>query len=420
MGHDDITPSDRPADGVEVNIYKRGTILGATQNASRVLIAGGGIGGLSAALALAGTGVHVSVLEQADRFQEIGAGLQVGPNAFRVFDRLGVTDAVSAIATFPQAMAVIDALDGSTITLLPLGERFVKRFGYPYGLMHRADLHRVLLDACRALPQSIELLTGSRLAQFHDDGERVRVQTTAGASHEGSALIGADGLWSMIRQTLVGDGEPRLAGHVCYRAIVPAETIPSVLKANSMALWVGPKLHMVLWPMREDHYYNVTVVFHSDRLDTGWDASGNPEPMLEHFACTWQPVRDLLASISDWRTYVMRDREPIRNWSQGRVTLLGDAAHPMLQYVAQGACMAMEDAVCLADCLAPSEGNYEQAFVSYQQKRYLRTTRVQLTSRLYGHVFHAEGASADLRNAFLQSRTAEQTFDSMAWIYQAQ
>ena len=388
-------------------------------DASQVLIAGGGIGGLSAALALADIGTRVCVLEQADAFREIGAGLQIGPNAFRVFDRLGVSDAVSAIATFPDAMAVIDALDGSTITSLPLGESFVKRFGYPYGLMHRADLHGVLLEACRTRPEAIVLMTGSRIAAFDDDGRRVKVHTASGTAFEGAALIGADGLWSMIRQALVGDGEPRLAGHVCYRAIVPIEAIPPALKANSMALWVGPRLHMVLWPMRKDRYYNVTVVFHSDRLDTGWDAAGSPEPMLEHFACTWQPVRDMLAAISDWRTYVMRDREPIRNWSRGRVTLLGDAAHPMLQYLAQGACMAMEDAVCLADCVKASGGDPEQAFLSYQQKRYLRTTRVQLTARLYGHAYHAEGASADLRNAFLQSRTAEQTFDSMAWIYQA-
>jgi len=389
-------------------------------HASPILIAGGGIGGLSAALALAGAGLPVRVLEQADAFREIGAGLQIGPNAFRVFERLGVTQAVSDIATFPSSMAVIDALDGSTITSLPLGEGFTRRFGYPYGLMHRADLHGVLLEACRARPGAIELLTGSRIASFNDDGSKVQVETAAGAVHRGAALIGADGLWSMIRQALVGDGEPRLAGHVCYRAIVPTEDISAVLKANSMALWVGPKLHMVLWPMRKERFYNVTVVFHSDRFDTGWDAAGNREPLLEHFACTWQPVREMLASISDWRTYVMRDREPIRNWSRGRVTLLGDAAHPMLQYLAQGACMAMEDAVCLADCVSDTRGAYEQAFIQYQQKRYLRTTRVQLTARLYGHVYHAEGAAADLRSAFLQSRTADQTFDSMAWIYQAQ
>lgn len=222
----------------------------------------------------------------------------------------------------------------------------------------------------------------------------------------------------MVRQQLLNDGEPRLAGHVCYRAIVAAERIADTLKANAMALWVGPKLHMVLWPMRQGRFYNVTVVFHSDRLDTGWDAAGNPEPMLAHFACTWEPIRTMLASVTDWRTYVMRDREPVRNWSSGRVTLLGDAAHPMLQYLAQGACMAMEDAVCLADCMANERGSIERALHAYQEARYLRTTRVQLTSRLYGHVYHAEGASADLRNAFLKSRTAEQTFDSMAWIYQ--
>lgn len=390
---------------------------GSLRDDGAVVIAGGGIGGLSAALALSRQGVAVRVLEQAEAFKEVGAGLQVGPNAFRVFDRLGLTEAVADLATFPQAMAIIDALDGSTIASLPLGDAFVKRFGFPYGLMHRADLHRVLLEACRAR-SDIELLTDSRLTAFDDGGSQVQLRTQNGQTLRARALIGADGLWSMIRQVLVGDGEPRLAGHVCYRAIVPAERIAQTLKANSMALWVGPKLHMVLWPMRRGQFYNVTVVFHSDRLDTGWDAAGNPEPMLAHFACAWEPVRTMLASITDWRTYVMRDREPVRQWSRGRVTLLGDAAHPMLQYLAQGACMAMEDAVCLADCIAAEPDSIERAFLAYQEARYLRTTRVQLTSRLYGHVYHAEGASADLRNAFLRSRTAEQTFDSMAWIYQ--
>ena len=392
-------------------------MMGALQNKDAVVIAGGGIGGLSAALALSHQGIAARVLEQAEAFKEVGAGLQVGPNAFRVLDRLGVTEPVAELATFPQAMAILDALDGSTIASLPLGESFVKRFGFPYGLMHRADLHRVLLEACRARPD-IELITKSRLTAFDDDGAQVHLRTQDGQTLRTRALIGADGLWSFVRQALVGDGEPRLAGHVCYRAIVPADSIADTLKANSMALWVGPKLHMVLWPMRKDRFYNVTVVFHSDRLDTEWDAAGNPEPMLAHFSCAWEPVQTMLASVRDWRTYVMRDREPVRHWSRGRVTLLGDAAHPMLQYLAQGACMAMEDAVCLADCMAAESDSIERAFLAYQEARYLRTTRVQLTSRLYGHVYHAEGASADLRNVFLKSRTAEQTFESMAWIYQ--
>lgn len=384
---------------------------------SGVLIAGGGIGGLSAALALAKKGISVRVLEQAEEFREVGAGLQVGPNAFRVFERLGITEPISELATFPEAMAVIDALDGQTIASLPLGDGFERRFGYPYGLMHRADLHRVLLDACRQ-SADIALVTRSRLASFEDDGTHVSAKTDSGDQYAAQALIGADGLWSMVRQKLVGDGEPRLAGHICYRAIVPSEAIPEELKANSMALWVGPKLHMVLWPMRKNRFHNVTVVFHSEQLDTGWDAAGNPEPMLKHFSTAWRPVQSMLACVNDWRTYVMRDREPIRKWSLGRVTLLGDAAHPMLQYLAQGACMAMEDAVCLADCVAARPNSFEEAFLAYQEARYLRTTRVQLTSRLYGHVYHAEGAAADLRNVFLKSRTAEQTFDSMAWIYQ--
>ena len=179
-------------------------------------------------------------------------------------------------------------------------------------------------------------------------------------------------------------------------------------------------MHMVLWPMRKGAYSNVTVVFHSDRFEEGWDTYGDPDELHERMAGMHPKVRDLVRSVQDWRMYVLRDRDPVRNWSRGRVTLLGDAAHPMLQYLAQGACMAMEDAVCLADQVARHRGDHSAAFLEYQKLRYLRTARVQLTARLYGVVYHAADASADLRDDFLRSKTPEQVLESMAWIYDPQ
>jgi salicylate hydroxylase len=384
-----------------------------------IVINGGGIGGLTAALALAQKGIASQVLEQASAFQEVGAGLQVGPNAFRVFDRLGVTEAINALATFPESFTLMDALSATQIVQLPLGQGFRSRFGFPYGLMHRADLHQVLLNACRQ-SDLVQLHTNSKCVAFSDTGKAVDVTLADGRLVQGSALVGADGLWSVVRQAIVGDGAPRLAGHICYRAIVPIEQLPEDMRSNAMNLWVGPKMHMVLWPMRQGAFSNVTVVFHSDRFEEGWDTYGDPEELRERMAGLHPKVRDLVMSIQDWRMYVLRDREPIRDWSKGRVTLLGDAAHPMLQYLAQGACMAMEDAVCLADQVVAHGGDHAAAFAAYQQQRYLRTARIQLTARLYGHVYHAAGASADLRNEFLRAKTPEQVFESMAWIYEAQ
>ncbi|MES2412594.1 MAG: 3-hydroxybenzoate 6-monooxygenase [Pseudomonadota bacterium] len=384
-----------------------------------LLVSGGGIGGLTTAIALARRGQASEVFEQAEQFKEVGAGLQVGPNAFRIFETLGLAPQITKLATFPDAMLVKDAATAQDIVSLPVGENFRKRFGFPYGLMHRADLHKVLLQTCEKSPL-IKLHTAAKIESFEDSGKGVSIRLADGSQRQGAGLVGADGLWSLVRRTIAGDGEPRTAGHICYRSIVPIDDVPQALRHNSMALWLGPKMHMVLWPMREDRFYNVSVVFHSDKFDEGWDAFGDPDELRERIRNTHPEVRKFIESITDWRMYVLRDREPIKTWSKGRITLLGDAAHPMLQYLAQGACMAMEDAVCLADEVAASEGNIEKAFQRYQDRRYLRTTRVQLTARLYGHVFHASDASADLRNDFLRSKSPEQTLESMAWIFDPQ
>lgn len=383
-----------------------------------ILINGGGIGGLATALALARRGRSSEVFEQADEFKEVGAGLQVGPNAFGVFKILGVTEEVKKLATLPESFTLTDAITSEQIVQLPLGESFQKRFGFPYGLMHRADLHQVLLQACRD-SGLVNLRTNSKCTAFEDHGDGVSVTLADGTTRRGQALVGADGLWSIVRQSIVGDGAPRLAGHICYRAIVPIDALPPEMRLNAMNLWVGPKMHMVLWPMRQGAFSNVTVVFHSDRFEEGWDTYGDPDELRERIAGLHPRVRDFVNSVQDWRMYVLRDREPVRNWSRGRVTLLGDAAHPMLQYLAQGACMAMEDAVCVAEELERHPGDPAAAFQAYQQRRYLRTARVQLTARMYGHVYHASDASADLRNEFLRSKTPEQFFESMSWIYES-
>ena len=388
------------------------------QSSSRqFLVIGGGIGGLATALALAQKGFSSRLLEQAPEFGEIGAGIQLGPNVFRMFEKLGITEDVRQLAVFPEMLMMRDSITGEEVTRIVLGEEFLARFKYPYAVIHRADLHRALLAACRRVPDLITLETSQKMVAFEDKGDRVVVSTERGDTYEGAALIGADGLWSTVRETIVGDGKPIRCGHITYRAVLPTSEVPEDLRWWSMVIWAGEKTHLVQYPLRGGELFNLVAVFHSNKFSEGWDSYGDPEELHERFAQTCAPVRTLLGKIENWRMWVLADRVPIRDWSKGLVTLLGDAAHPMLQYLAQGACMAIEDAVCLASKLERSQGDYAAAFLAYQQERYLRTARVQLTARLYGEAYHAAGAVRDLRNAVLAARTQEQAFEAMAWLY---
>jgi salicylate hydroxylase len=380
-----------------------------------VIIVGGGIGGLAAALTLAARGLPVQVLEQAALFKEIGAGIQLGPNVFKMFDRLDLLDAVTRLAVFPESLVMRDSVTAEEVTRIPLDERFTGRFHYPYALIHRADLHNVLLDACRR-SNGIRLLTSQHVVEIRDTGDEVSAVTDRGTVFRGASLIGADGLWSTVRAQLVGDGKPRPAGHICYRSVLPTSEMPESLRMWSMMLWAGERTHLVHYPLRGGELTNLVAVFHSDQYREGWDSHGDPDELHARFKDTCKEVRSVLAKIDSWRMWVLCDREPIKEWSRGRVTLLGDAAHPMLQYLAQGAGMAIEDAVVLAEKLATA-GDVPSALIAYQEARYFRTGRVQLTARLYGEFFHAAATRRELRNIYLRERTPQQGIDSMAWLY---
>jgi len=382
-----------------------------------ILIAGGGIGGFAAALALSQKGRAVHLLEQGATFGEVGAGIQLGPNVFKMFDALGLTEAINEVAVFPDAAVMKDALTGEDIIRMAVGsEAFRDRFGYPYGVIYRPDLQNALIAACADQPL-VTTSVNQTVTGFEDDGETVRVFTKEGATHEGAALIGADGLWSAVRAQLVGDGKPRVSGHIAYRAVLPTADVPARIRQNNAVLWAGPKTHLVHYPLRSGEIYNLVVVFHSDRYEEGWDTYGDPEELSERFAGQHEDVLAMLAKIEAWRMWVLCDRDPIREWSRGRVTLLGDAAHPMLQYLAQGACMATEDGVCLATQVAAHGDDFESAFRAYQSLRYLRTARVQLTARMYGDIYHASGATADLRRVMLGAVDPSKPGEGMAWLY---
>jgi 2-polyprenyl-6-methoxyphenol hydroxylase-like FAD-dependent oxidoreductase len=387
-----------------------------------VLVVGGGIGGLAAALALARKGFAVRVFEQGSEFKEIGAGIQLGPNVYRMFEVLGLTDAIEHYSVHPDNMIMMDGLTGEEVIRLPVGgPAFRKRFGgYLYGVIHRADLHEVFLEACKG-EKNVELNVLRKALRCEEAGERVLLHLDDGECVAGCALIGADGLWSRIRNQLLGDAKPRVSGHIAYRAVLPRAEVPGDLWQNNVVLWAGPKTHLVHYPLRRGELYNLVAVFHSDKYEEGWNVYGDPEELEQKFSAERPEVRRLLAKINAWKMWVLCDREPVREWSKGRVTLLGDAAHPTLQYMAQGANMAIEDAVVLAAFVELSRRDFAKAFRWYQDERYLRTARVQITSRYYGDIYHAAGVVRELRNQFLApgpgSDPHNPSFEGVAWLY---
>jgi salicylate hydroxylase len=381
-----------------------------------ILIAGGGIGGLAAAYVLARDGHPVTVLEQSAAFGEIGAGIQLGPNIFKMFDYLGLTDAVSRVAFFPPGLGMNDVRTGEKVIRVALGETALATYGYPYGVIYRADLHQVFFDACKGMA-NVTLRTASKVESFEQDAQGVRVRLSGGEMLPGIALVGADGLWSRIREIVVGDGKPRVSGHIAYRAVLKREDVPAHLWSDDVLLWGGEKTHLVHYPLRRGELFNLVAVFHSDKYDEGWNTFGDPAELNERFALAVPQVRELLGKIETWKMWVLCDREPVKNWSVGRVTLLGDAAHPMLQYLAQGAGQAIEDAVVLGAALRATAGNPGLAFRKYEQVRYLRTGRVQLTARFYGDIYHACGVQRELRNQLFRSGKESAGFAGLKWMY---
>jgi len=381
------------------------------------LIAGGGIGGLSAALALARAGQRVTVLEKAAALGEIGAGIQLGPNAFHAFDYLGVGEAARAIAVYVDKLRLMDAATGEDITSIDLGDGFRKRFGNPYAVVHRGDLHGVLLSACSAHPQ-IELRVKSQVLDYEQDGSSVTVRLASGERVTGSALIGADGLWSAVRKQVVGDGAPRVSGHSTYRSVIPTEQMPEDLRWNAATLWAGPKCHIVHYPLSGWKVFNLVVTYHNDAPEPVAGKSVPMDEVMRGFEHIHERAQQIIRHGNDWKLWVLCDREPVSNWIDGRVTLLGDAAHPTLQYMAQGACMAMEDGVCLGQMMINFPDNIEKALAAYQSRRVLRTARVQLQSRAIGeHIYHADGVHAQLRNTIMRAKTSADWYESLAWLY---
>lgn len=382
-----------------------------------IVIVGGGIGGLAAAYVLARKSHTVTVLEQASAFGEIGAGIQLGPNIFRMFEYLGLTRAIDEVAFYPEGLGMNDVRTGERVVRVPLREAARATYGFPYGVIYRADLHSVFLEACKRLP-NIALRTSAKVVDFEQAPGGVTASLETGEKIRGDALIGADGMWSRIRDAVVADGKPRVSGHIAYRAVLKREDVPPHLWSDDVLLWGGEKAHLVHYPLRRGELFNLVAVFHSNKYDEGWNTFGDTAELQDRFSQAVPQVRELLGKIETWKMWVLCDREPVKTWSEGRVTLLGDAAHPMLQYLAQGAGQAIEDAVVLGAALDHADGDPETAFQLYQEKRYLRTGRVQLTARFYGDIYHASGVTRELRNQMFQSGREAAGFAGLKWMYE--
>jgi len=391
--------------------------MSETRAAKPILIAGGGIGGLATALGLAQKGLDVLVLEKAPQLGEIGAGIQLGPNAFHAFDYLGVGEAARAMAVYVDKLRLMDALTAEEIMHIDLGEAFRARFKNPYAVVHRGDLHGVFLKACRAHPH-IALRVDSEVAGYDQDDAGVSARLASGERVVGAALIGADGLWSNVRKELVADGPPRVSGHTTYRSVIPTDRMAEDLRWNAATLWAGPKCHLVHYPLSGWKVFNLVITCHNDAPEPVAGKPVSKDEVMRGFAHVHEKARQIIDLGLEWRLWVLCDREPVEKWVDGRVALLGDAAHPMLQYMAQGACMAMEDAVCLSHMVEAFPGDFERAFEAYRARRIHRTTRMQVQSRVMGeHVYHPAGAHAELRNAMLRAKTQEEWLDTLQWLY---
>ena len=380
-----------------------------------VLVVGGGIGGMATALALSQTGFSVEMFEQSAEVGEIGAGLQLGPNGFAAMDALGVGERARRRAVYTDELVMMDAVDGSEIARVPVGEAFRRRFNNPYAVIHRADIHQSLYEEVQ-LVAGIRIHTSARITRVDLGEHGVCLADATGAIHEGAAVVGCDGVHSVVRQRLVGDGH-RVSGHVVYRAVVPRADMPADLRWNAAAIWVGPNCHLVHYPLRGGEQYNIVVTFHSRQQEQWGVREGSRDEVMSYFTEICDRPRQLLDRPTSWRRWSTADRDPVDRWGEGRATLLGDAAHPMLQYLAQGACTALEDAVTLREALKSCEGDLEPALRLYESKRIVRGARLIISAREMGRIYHAKGVERLVRNSLWVGRTPERYYDALEWLY---
>jgi salicylate hydroxylase len=386
-----------------------------------IVIAGAGIGGLTAALALASRGFRVSVFEQAARLEEVGAGIQLSPNATRILRDLGVAELLQPSLTVPEALVVHSAATGQRIVSMPLGAAAERHYGAPYWMVHRGDLQAALAAAATSNPDITVTLNG-KVEDYvvHRRGLTIQVRRGTDLEEEhGIALIGADGLWSTLRARIGNREEPRFRQRTAWRTLIPPGDVPPVLHQPTVQLWLGRNAHLVHYPVRGGQMINVVAIARDFREEPGWSGEGSQRDVLSRFSpWSWsRHARNLLGLSDTWQRWSLYDMPPLRHWGEGPVTLIGDAAHPMLPFLAQGASMAIEDAAVLARCLSQSPGDIPTALRAYEAARAARTEQVQQASRRNGALYHKTGPEAFARNVGMRVLGGAKLLARYDWIY---
>lgn len=381
-----------------------------------VLIAGGGIGGLAAALALASRGIASHVLERRDAFSEEGAGIQIGPNGTRILKDIGAAQALRASAASPDALQVRDAVMGREIAHLPLGAWIAERHGAPYWTAHRQDLHGALLQTARA-QSAITLETGAGVEDAAQTADGVTVTLSDGRTRDGLILVAADGLWSHTRSRSFDASAPHPAGKNAYRTVVPVSELPQGLAANDVHIWLTHGAHVVHYPVRAGQEHAFVIILDEEQAAAGWATrieAGFVRARAQRLAPS---LRVLLEAGQDWRMWSLHELVMPRSWVKGRIALLGDAAHPVLPFLAQGAVLALEDAAVLAEELSAAQGAPSLALTRYEDKRRARALRVQAASRRNGRIYHLGGMLAQARDKVLANTPAALLMRQYDWLY---
>ena len=385
----------------------------------KVLVVGGGIGGLATALACGARGLPVQLIEKKATLSEVGAGIQLSPNVVRLLEGWGLRSGLDAVACFPPLLQVRSAQSAALLGQLSLGARAVRRYGARYATIARVDLQNLLLHAVQA-QGSTQLLLNNALQLVSQDTNAVQVTTTDGHQRRANVVIGADGLWSHVRDFVRTDAQPRFSGHLAYRAMVPQAALPLALRSEVITAWLGPRFHAVQYPVHGGQWLNVVVIVEgpSPQDIHHWDHEANARDLHTHMDGTASALQDLVAAIKVWRLWPLNGLPHLRSAKElafGRIALMGDAAHPMLPYLAQGAGMAIEDAAALADVLAQSDVGDAAALERYAQNRWRRNARVQARAQRNGEIFHATGLQRWGRDTAMQ--VLGQRLLDVPWLY---